>query len=100
VLSEKLAKFVHGVASVFGDSAHGEGIDWVVSGDGDKLGAVGHDDVAALANDFETSFFQSPDGVKVIDARQLWHKSNHDFDFSDIRPLEGFCDGRQIVLNG
>ena len=53
--------------SIACDSTHGECIYGIVSGDGHDPQAIGHDDMFALTRDSKADFFESADGIKVID---------------------------------
>ena len=64
---------VDGEAGVTHDTAHGEGVNGIVAGDGQNTDAVGHDDVLALAGDTKISFLQGTNGIEVVDARPLAH---------------------------
>ena len=70
---QKLAKFVGGKAGVFGNLAHGEGIDRIVTWDLNNADAVAHRDVLALSDDNETAFAQGTLGSFLSDPRKPWH---------------------------
>lgn len=51
---QKLAKFFWCQTRGFGNSAHGDGVDWIVPGNNETYFSVTHYDVPALALDRET----------------------------------------------
>jgi hypothetical protein len=54
-------------------TAHGEGIDGIVAGDGQNADAVSHDNVLALASNAKTGFLEGADGIQMVDAGKLSH---------------------------
>lgn len=70
---KQLAELVDGEPSIAYDAAHGDGVDWVVSGDGNPALAIGHYDVLALAQDAKACFLQRADCRQMIYARKLRH---------------------------
>jgi hypothetical protein len=53
-----------------------------------------------LAHNFETGFFQGTDSPQMINARDLGHSLNKDFDFANVSPVQRFVHCGQILLNG
>ena len=68
---KQLAKLFDGEASVAGDTAQGECVDWIVTRDREDARSVGHNDVLALADHRKSGFFESADGIEMIDARNF-----------------------------
>jgi hypothetical protein len=55
---QQLPKLIGCEPSVLDYTAHGKCINWIFPRDGEKSGAIGHDDVLfPLSNDAETGFF-------------------------------------------
>ena len=69
---KQLAKRFDGEAGVADDTAEGKRVDGVVTRDGEDARAVGHNDVLALADHRKSGFFECTDGIKMIDAWNLW----------------------------
>jgi hypothetical protein len=88
-----------GQPGVARDAAHRECIDRIVAGDDHDALTIAHDNVFALAHNPESGFFESADGVNVIDARDLGQASDHHFDFANFLAAELFVDNRQILAN-
>ena len=56
---------------------------------------VAHDRVLGTgAHDAETSLLQRPDCLQVVDARQLGHRSDGNFDLSNLVLLQRLLNGR------
>jgi hypothetical protein len=68
---QELPKLLDGEAGVARDTAHGDGVDWVVAGNGEDARAVAHDDVLALAQHDKPCLLERPDCIEVIDAGEL-----------------------------
>ena len=66
-------EFLHRKAGIANDATHRLGIHGIVSRDGENADTVAHDDVLALSNDPETSLFQRPYRVLMVDAGDLRH---------------------------
>jgi len=58
---------------VFGDSAHGDRVNRVVSWDDKARLAVRHDNVATLSGDAKAEFLKNADGVLMANARDFGH---------------------------
>ena len=56
-----------------GDTTHRKSVDRVIAWNCNDSNSVRHYDVFALANDAETGFLESLDGIEVVDARNFWH---------------------------
>ncbi len=54
---------------------------------GKDPGAIGHNDVLSLASDSESSFFEGPNGVQVVNTGNLGHRLR-DVDFANHRTLQ------------
>jgi len=67
-----LAKLFDSEPGVPDDTAEGKGVDGIVTRDGEDARAVRHNDVLAWSDHREPGFFESADGIKMIDARNLW----------------------------
>lgn len=69
------------------DAAHGERVHGIVSRNGDDPDAVGHHDVLALPDDSEVGLPQGSDGIRMVDARNLWNVlvEGGDLDFAHHR---------------
>ena len=68
---EQLPELLNREAGITDDTAHGEGIDRVVTGNGENTLPIGHYDVLALARDPETGLFERAHCIEVIDSGQL-----------------------------
>lgn len=66
---------------------------------GDYSLPIGHDDVLPLARDAEANLLQHPNGIEVIDAGDLRHRSD-DLDFPNVRVLEEFVADREVIADG
>ena len=60
-----------GKASIAGDTAHGDGVNRVVTRNGEDSRPVSHDNVLALTKDNEASYFERPDCIEMVDAGEL-----------------------------
>lgn len=88
-----LAKLFGCESSIAGDAAHGVGVNRNVARNGVNALPVGHDDVLSLTSDTEVEFLKHPDGIEMIDARDLRHELG-DLDLADHRVLQ------QLVAHG
>ena len=68
---QEFAELLHRKASIACDAAHCDGVNRVVTRNGEDSRPVAHDDVLALAKDSEARFFERPDCIKMVDAREL-----------------------------
>ena len=68
---EQLAKLLDRETSVARDTAHGDGVDWIVARNGQDPRPVPHHNVFTLAQDGKPSPFKRADSIKVIDAGKL-----------------------------
>jgi hypothetical protein len=73
VPSEKVLELFDVETSITSDASHRESIDWIVARNCHNANAVRHHDMLALAHDAKTRLLQSPHGIEVIDAGNLWH---------------------------
>ena len=64
-LSEERSKLLCRQPRVAHDSAHGEGVDRVMSRNGENALAIGHDRVLSFPHDSEACLLQCPDRAKV-----------------------------------
>jgi hypothetical protein len=71
---EQIAKLFERKSGIANNGEHREGIDGIVPRDRDGSATVGHDNMPTLPNHFKASSFQSPHGLKVIDAGKLPHQ--------------------------
>ena len=71
--SQELPEVIGCKPSVAHDSAHCEGVDWIVAWNRDDSGAVGHDDVFALARDAKPHLFERPHGIEIVDSGNAGH---------------------------
>src|SRR6266851_612441 len=55
---EQFPKLFYGQASVFHKTAHGECIDWVITGNNENAGSVRHNDVSTLPDNLEACAFE------------------------------------------
>ena len=69
---QQFTKLLDRQASIASDTAHGECIDRIMSGDGHDALAVAHDDMFALTRDAKSGFLKRAHGVKMIDTRNAW----------------------------
>ena len=60
-------------ASITHDTAHGKRINRIVAGNSENANAIRHDNMLALTENANASFFKSSTSVQMIDARYLWH---------------------------
>lgn len=58
---------------VFHDPAHGDGIDWIVSRNGEEVHSVRHDNMFSLSDDTKPCFLQCPDSMLMVHSGQLRH---------------------------
>ncbi len=70
---EKLFEFLYAQPSVTRDTAHGVGVDGIMSGYRDDSIVFGHDQMLALPNNLETSFFKGANCLKMRDAWYFGH---------------------------
>ena len=66
-------KFFWGQASVLGDGAHRERIDWLGSRNNQSPFAVGHNDVAAFSGNVKPEFLEYSNHFLMGDARKFRH---------------------------
>ena len=69
--SQQLAKLLDRESSIANDTAHGDGIDRVVTRNGQDACAIAHNNVLSLTEDRKSGLFEGSYCVKVIDARKL-----------------------------
>jgi hypothetical protein len=68
---QKVAKLLDGKASVANDAAEREGVDRVMSWDGEDAHAVRHDDVLTLTDNGKPGLLESTHSIEVIDTRDF-----------------------------
>src|SRR5437016_1227457 len=71
--SEKFSKFLRPESRGFCDTAHSNGVYWIVSGDDESRFAIGHHNVATLPSYMISELLEHPHGLALADARNLWH---------------------------
>jgi hypothetical protein len=71
---QQLPKLFQAHSGVPNNSGHREGIDWIVAGNRQDSRSIRHDNVRALAENTEASFFQCSDGSKMVDPWKLGHE--------------------------
>ena len=69
--SEELTELLNRKAGIADDSAKGEGVDRVVTWDGQNSAAVRHDDMLALTHDHKAGFLEGAHGIEMVDAWNL-----------------------------
>ena len=84
---------------ILGDTAHRQRVDGVVPRNRDDPGAVGHDDVLALANDPEVCLLECSNCAEMIDARDSRHDSDRDLDFPNLLTLEKIINSPEVFPN-
>jgi len=70
---DEFSEIIRRESCVTGDSTHRERVDGVVARNGDDSGAVGHDDVLALARDSKTDLLECTYRIEMIDAGDPGH---------------------------
>ncbi len=99
--SEKLLELIDRQARVANDATHRLGIDRIVPWNRHESNTIAHDRVLGTGtHDAETGLLQRPDGLQVVDARQLGHRSDGDFDFSDLVLLQRLLNSCEILPDG
>ena len=68
---KQIAKLLDRKTSIADDTAHGDGVDWIVARDGQDPWPVPHYNVLALTQDSEPGLFKRTDGLQVMDAGKL-----------------------------
>lgn len=94
-----LAKLFGCESSIAGDAAHGVGVNRTVARNGVNALPVGHDDVLSLTSDTEVEFLKHPDGIEMIDARDLRHELG-DLDLADHRVLQQLVAHGKVLPDG
>ena len=61
--------------------------------------AIGHDNMLALTHNSEAELLKRSNGPEMINAGNLRHPLNRDFDLANIRSRESFFDGGQIFAD-
>ena len=79
---EKLSKLLNGQACIAYDATHRVRIDWIRARNGQDSDAIAHDNVLALSDHLKTGLLQSPDGILMIDTRNLGHALGDNFYFA------------------
>ena len=92
---KKLLELIDCQAGVANDAAHREGVDWVMP----RNRHCSDRAFGTRPNDAEASLLQGPDRVQVVDARQLGHRSDGDFDFPDLVLLHQLVHRRKIFTD-
>ena len=73
--SQKVPELLRRQACSFGDTAHGDGINGIVPGNGQPGLPVSQDNMSALACDVKTELFKNAHGVLLADAWNLGHSA-------------------------
>ena len=68
---QEFAKLLDRKPGITRDTAHGYGVNRVVTRNGEDSRPVTHDDVLALTKNNKTCLFKRPNRIEVIDAREL-----------------------------
>ena len=76
--------------SVTNKTAHGEGIDRVVTRNGENALAIRHYNMLALACNPETCLLEGAHCVQVVDASDFGQTLHRDLDFADLFAMELF----------
>ena len=71
--SEQLPELLDRQAGIDDDTAHRKRVDRIVTGNGEDVPSIRHDDVPAFADDLEARLLERPDGLKMGNARELGH---------------------------
>jgi len=71
--SEELAKLIDRKAGIAHDTAHGIGIDGVMSWNRHDVHTISHDDMFTLPRDPQASLFQRPNRIAMVYTRELRH---------------------------
>lgn len=71
VRSKEFAELLNRKAGIANNSAEGEGVDRVVTRNGQNTAAVRHDDVLALTHDHKARLLKGAHSIEMADARNL-----------------------------
>ena len=80
------------------DTAHCESIHRVVARDREDPLPIGHHDVPTLAHDPESGFLERPNGVEMVDSRELG-QGLRDLDFPDLSALNELITHDEILVD-
>ena len=98
--SQEFSELLFSQPRVPNDSALCQGVDRVVSWDGDDPLAIGHYDVLrALASEAEPGLLKGTDDPLMGHARNLRHGLNRDVDFPNFVVTDLFRGNRQVLLD-
>ena len=68
---QEFAELLDRMTSITGNAAHGDGVNRVVTRNGEDSRSIAHHDVLALTKDDKACLFKRPNRIEVIDARDL-----------------------------
>ena len=89
---EQLPELLDRESGVTHKTAHREGIDRVVTRNGENSLAIRHHNMLALACNPETRLLKSTNCIQVVDASDFGQSLHRDFDFADLFATELFLD--------
>ncbi len=89
---EQLPELLDRESGVTHKTAHGEGIDWVVTRNGENTLAICHHNMLALACNPETGLLKGAHCIQVIDASDVGQTLHRDIDFANLFATELFLD--------
>jgi hypothetical protein len=70
--SEELAELLNRKSGIANNTAKGEGVDRVVTRNGQDASSTRHDDMLALTHDHKARFLQGAHSIEMVDAWNLW----------------------------
>ena len=68
---QEFAKLLDRKPGITRDTAHGDGVNRIVTRNGEDSRSIAHHNVLTLSKDKETRLFKRPNRIKVVDAREL-----------------------------
>ncbi len=89
---EQLTELLDRESSVARKTAHGEGIDRIVTRNGENALAIRHHNMLALACNPETRLLKGTHCIQVVDASNFGQTLDRDLDFADLFATELFLD--------
>jgi hypothetical protein len=97
---QERTKLPDGEARVTNDAAEGEGVDRIVAWNRNYSGAIGHNDVLALPDDYEPGLLERAYGVEMIDAGDPRQDLNRYLDLANFFATKSLIDDGEISANG